>query len=348
MGDTALHIAAEVGNLEILKYILYAAKQKRILKEKNHNGETPFSKVIYTKDMNIVLFMLNYDSTIESLLFQNLSCLNDLVPLEYAVVYDFRRLFNYILQAKRLDCRRTIRLIDFMAELNRAEYFTHFMDICFNSDILNYDYSHVKYDLIIRGYSLHTAIMHGSRDMVVSLIEEGANLSRKNICGQTALSLIMYHITRPTEFLEDIFDRYICSNDLNIYNPDCKITVNYRVLMPECCVQNLRYFNPRSKQMNVLEALIETGNRNGQRRLLAHPLAETFLYLKWKKLSKFIYFIILIYALFLISMNAYLVSVFFHRDNKVQETDIPLGYYPSVWKYCIFVTGFLVCLLVSI
>lgn len=188
-------------------------------------------------------------------------------------------------------------------------------------------------------FPLHSAAHHGSTDVITVLLQEGADLSgytdgpRKY--RKTALDLIIHNLSKPTEFLEEVFDSYIETNSQNLQDSNCVITVDYRVLMPTSC---------EIEQMKVIQALIKTGNRFGQRKLLIHPLVESFLYLKWKALVPFFYTIIVLYSLFVGTLTTFAVSVFFFKDT---EEEPPAWLDPHIWGYILYGTIFLLLLQVS-
>ncbi|KPJ04231.1 Transient receptor potential channel pyrexia [Papilio xuthus] len=183
-------------------------------------------------------------------------------------------------------------------------------------------------------FPLHTASHHGSRDVITLLLQEGGDLSGytdgPKKYRRTAIDMIVNNISKPTDFLEDVFDSYISSNCQNFKDSNCEITVDYRILMPTIC---------EMEQMKVIEALLKTGNRYGQKRLLVHPLVESFLYLKWKALLPFFYTIIAVYSLFVTSLTIFIVSVFFYMDTK--ET-APIWLNQNIWGYIVYSTIFLI------
>ncbi|CAG0913878.1 unnamed protein product [Notodromas monacha] len=80
---------------------------------------------------------------------------------------------------------------------------------------------------------------------------------------------------------------------------DVELHLNFKVLKPPCNVH----------EMSLFMGLIQCG----QRRLLNHPLCESFLHLKWKKIRKFFLLNVLVYAVFVFSITAYVLQVFKER-----------------------------------
>lgn len=205
--------------------------------------------------------------------------------------------------------------------------------------ILKYDKTTVHEVNSMGWYPLHTASHHGSRDIIMILLKEGADLSGHTDgpkkYKRTAVDMIVHNLSKPTEFMEDVFDSYIASNGQDLQDPSCQVTVDYGILMPTVC---------EFEQMKVIEALLKTGNRYGQRRLLVHPLVESFLYLKWKALLPFFYTIITFYGLFLLSLTIFIVSVFFYRDTNEVAPD---WLDSTIWSYIVYGTISLVLVQVS-
>lgn len=196
--------------------------------------------------------------------------------------------------------------------------------------ILKFDKTTVHEVNSMGWYPLHTASHHGSRDVITLLLKEGADLSGHTDgpkkYKRTAIDMIINNLSKPTEFMEELFDSYISSNGHDLRDPGCEITVDYGILMPSIC---------EMQQMKVIEALLKTGNRYGQKSLLVHPLVESFLYLKWKALLPFFYTIIMFYGMFLLSLTIFIVSVFFYRDTN---EDAPAWLNSTVWSYIVYAT----------
>lgn len=205
--------------------------------------------------------------------------------------------------------------------------------------ILKFDKTTVHEVNSMGWFPLHTASHHGSRDVITLLLREGADLSGytdgPKKFKRTAIDMVINNLSKPTEFIEDVFDSYISSNGQDLQDHNCEVTVDYGILMPTVC---------EMEQMKVIEALLKTGNRYGQRRLLVHPLVESFLFLKWKALLPFFYTIICLYGVFLSSLTIFIVSVFFYRDTKEES---PVWLNPAIWSYIVYASICLILLQVN-
>lgn len=205
--------------------------------------------------------------------------------------------------------------------------------------ILKFDKTTVHEVNSMGWFPLHTASHHGSRDVIVILLRDGAALSGytdgPKKFKRSAIDMMINNLSKPTEFLEDIFDSYISSNGQDLQDPSCMITVDYSILLPK---------SGDTEQMKVIESLLKTGNRYGQRRLLVHPLIESFLYLKWKALLPFFYTIIAVYSFFVFSLTIFIVSVFFFKDTNDSPPD---WLDPTIWGYVVYGTITLILMQVS-
>jgi hypothetical protein len=96
-----------------------------------------------------------------------------------------------------------------------------------------------------------------------------------------------------------MFNESVTLNDEvndKVNDRDLELHLNFKVLKP-----------PNNKhEMLLFTNLIEAG----QRRLLTHPLCESFLHLKWQKIRKFFLFNLCFYAAFVIILSFYVIKIF--------------------------------------
>lgn len=274
--------------------------------------------------------LLEYDTTITNSFINALTAgdRRGFAPIHFAVSNNNIDCVELLL-SKNADirCRTTCSPHKSSTPLHIAAVKNH-IDIA--KVILGFDKTTVHEVNSMGWYPLHTASHHGSRNVIALLLKEGADLSGYSDgpkkFRRTAIDMIINNLSKPTEFMEDVFDSYIFSNGQDLKDPSCEITVDYGILMPSTC---------EMQQMKVIEALLKTGNRHGQKRLLVHPLIESFLCLKWKALLPFFYTIITFYGLFLLSLTIFIVSVFFYRDT---HENTPAWLNATVWSYIVYVT----------
>nr|XP_026490186.1 transient receptor potential channel pyrexia-like isoform X1 [Vanessa tameamea] len=362
-GETPIHSAATLGNLDVLNEILSLAKQKDFIDYQNEEGETPLMKAIINGHLNCVEAILNDGASIKLTMPGDINVLH--IAAEYGHIDILKFLIEYdenateeMINAVTSPDRRGFGPIHFSVFNNNTDCLIYL--ISKNADIrlrttssphksstplhlaamknyeeiakiiLNNDRTTLHEVNSLGWYPLHTAGHHGSRDLVALLLQEGADLSGytdgPKKYRRTAIDMIINNISKPTTFLEDVFDSYISANSNNFQDSKCEVTVDYRILMPTIC---------EMEQMKVIEALLKTGNRHGQRRLLVHPLVESFLYLKWKALLPFFYTIIAVYSLFVSSLTIFIIGVFFYKDTNTKP---PPFLNPNIWGYIVYTT----------
>lgn len=299
-----LHVAAEHGHIDILKLLLeykdgMAEDMINNLTSPDRRGFGPIHFAVLENNVECLKFLLSKNADIR--LRTTSSPHKCSTPLHLAATKNYEEIAKVILSSDRT----TIH------EVNSLGW-----------------------------YPLHTAGHNGSRDIITLLLQEGADLScytdGPKKYRQTAIDMIIHNLSRPTDYLEEVFDSYICSNSQNFQDTKCEVTVDYRILMPSIC---------EMEQMKVIQALLKTGNRHNQRRLLVHPLVESFLYLKWKALLPFFYTIIAVYALFVSSLTIFTIGVFFYKDTN---SPVPAPLNPNIWGYMIYSTIILIIVEVSI
>ncbi|XP_035452147.2 transient receptor potential channel pyrexia isoform X1 [Spodoptera frugiperda] len=362
-GETPIHSAAALGNLDVLNEILSIAKQRDAIDYQNEEGETALYKAIINGHVNCVKQILNEGANLKITLPGDVNILH--VAADYGHLEVLRVLLEFnetvtdaLINTLTAGDRRGFGPIHFAVFNNHVECVElllskgadirlrttsnpyksstplHLAAIKNHLDIakilLKFDKTTVHEVNSMGWFPLHAASHHGSRDVITILLREGADLSGytdgPKKYRRTAIDMIINNLSKPTEFMEDVFDSYISSNGTDLQDHNCEVTVDYGILMPTVC---------EMEQMKVIEALLKTGNRYGQRRLLVHPLVESFLFLKWKALLPFFYTIIGLYAIFLLSLTVFVVSVFLFRDtheNRPQWLD------PALWSYIVYAT----------
>jgi hypothetical protein len=157
---------------------------------------------------------------------------------------------------------------------------------------------------------LHLACQYGHRECIQKLLLAGADLSAKTCRNKnTAISLLLNKVFQPIAFLEEVLDAHIKINDFPLSDPQCVITVDYRILEP---------LEKGNKQMKVLDALFDTGTNCNQEALVLHPVVESFLFLKWLCLRRSFYHSFVTYVVFLLCFNIFVVSLYYCKDNGIE------------------------------
>lgn len=335
-GETPLFKAISFGHLDCVKALLKEEANMKIVLPGDVNVLHVAAQQGHTE---VLKYLLEYDEDITNVLINSLTDgqKKGFGPIHFAVTNNRIDCVELLLSMKAdIRLRTTCSPHKSSTPLHIAAVKNH-VDIA--KLILYFDRTTLHEVNSMGWFPLHSAGHHGSRDVITLLIREGADLSGytdgPKKFRKTAIDLIINNLSKPTDFLEEVFDSCISTNNLNVQDTNCEITVDYRILMPSVC---------ELEQMKVVQALIKTGNRYGQKRVLLHPLVESFLYLKWKALLPFFYTIIALYALFVMSLTIFTVSVFFYKDI---EDSPPVWLSPYLWVYAVYATISLLLLQVN-
>lgn len=147
------------------------------------------------------------------------------------------------------------------------------------------------------GYTpLHIAALNEFSTCAFMLIQYGADITARTNGGVTAMSFIVRRTPEVIPKYLTKFDTSIRVNENEIGDVDCEIKLDFRCLVP----------NQERGETELLLAFIEVG----QKRILKHPLAETFLFLKWRRIRKYFLFSLCYHALFVLLFTVYALGVF--------------------------------------
>lgn len=116
------------------------------------------------------------------------------------------------------------------------------------------------------------------------------------------------------------FDASIKVNEHEIGDVDCEIKMDFRLLVP----------NAKRGETELLLAFIEVG----QKRVLKHPLCETFLFLKWHRIRKFFLFSLFYHAVFVMVFTLLILGIYDkdcpgnsveqHTETQDEQPAIPI------------------------
>lgn len=108
------------------------------------------------------------------------------------------------------------------------------------------------------------------------------------------------------------FDSSIKVNEHEIGDVDCEIKLDFRLLVP----------NSERGETELLLSFIDVGIK----RILKHPLCETFLFLKWRRIRKFFLFSLFYHAIYVLLFTIYILGVYERNcltsGNKHDGTDV--------------------------
>lgn len=128
------------------------------------------------------------------------------------------------------------------------------------------------------------------------VIEYGADITACTNGGVTALSFIVRRTPEVIPKFLTKFDSSITVNEHEIGDVDCEIKLDFRLLVP----------NTERGETELLLAFIEVGKK----RILKHPLCETFIFLKWRRIRKFFLFSLFYHALYVLAFTVYVLGVY--------------------------------------
>lgn len=122
--------------------------------------------------------------------------------------------------------------------------------------------------------------------------------------GVTALSFIVRRTPEVIPKYLNKFDSSIKVNEHEIGDVDCEIKLDLRLLVP----------NPERGETELLLSFIEVG----QKRVLKHPLCETFLFLKWHRIRKFFLFSLCYHTIYVLLFSL-LINGIYEKDCPAPE-----------------------------
>lgn len=130
--------------------------------------------------------------------------------------------------------------------------------------------------------------------MVVYHPDHGGDVTLRTKGGQTVLSFIVRRTPEVIPKYLSKFDDAIKVADHEIGDVDCELKLDFRPLVPAVS----------RGEAALLLAFIEVGRRD----VLKHPLCETFLYLKWRRIRKFFLASLTYHIIFVILYSIYIIG----------------------------------------
>ncbi|XP_050675090.1 transient receptor potential channel pyrexia isoform X2 [Leptidea sinapis] len=151
------------------------------------------------------------------------------------------------------------------------------------------------------GYTpLHIAALNEFSACVLLLLDYGGDVTLRTNGGISALSFIVRRVP-------DVVPRYLYKLDDAVHvsehelgDVDCELTIDFRPLVPSLA----------RGEAELLLAFIEVGRKD----VLKHPVAETFLFLKWRRIRKFFVLSFVYHALFISLYSLYILQMFLCED----------------------------------
>ncbi|XP_047033633.1 transient receptor potential channel pyrexia isoform X2 [Helicoverpa zea] len=175
------------------------------------------------------------------------------------------------------------------------------------------------------GYTpLHIAALNEFSACVLLLLDYGGDVTLRTNGGVSALSFIVRRVP-------DVIPRYLCKLDDAVHvsehelgDVDCELVIDFRPLVP--CLSR--------GEAELLLAFIEVGRKD----VLKHPVAETFLFLKWRRIRKFFVMSFIYHALFITLYSLYILQIFLCESRSC---DVPTYLRPVQYLILLLNTCFL-------
>lgn len=173
------------------------------------------------------------------------------------------------------------------------------------------------------GYTpLHIAALNEFSSCVYTFIEHGADITARTDGHTSALTFIVRRCPEVIPKLMHKLDDSIKANDHEIGDVDCQIKLDFRLLVPSSSVEK--------GETELMLTLIEVG----QKRILMHPLCETFLFLKWRRIRKFFLLSLAYHTCFVMLFTLFVIGVYV-RCCKAGEICQAPGYVRTIGYFVI-------------
>ncbi|XP_054270093.1 serine/threonine-protein phosphatase 6 regulatory ankyrin repeat subunit B-like [Macrosteles quadrilineatus] len=340
--QTVLHLAAAKSHPQLLEELLTIPESVKIIDSRNYLHETPLCSAVCAGQLHCIDLLLGRGADITTVLPGDISLLH--LAAERGNV----AILGKLLKDPRITSLKNIRTKEGKGGVTALHFaalggFVSCVEILITSGCSVFEVTtmfphrgssalhlaamkgHTKVvEVIVRHdkstlnvkndegwYPLHVAARFSKKECVRFMLLNGANLGATvfDSAGneKTAFDIIVYSILHPVTFLQRIFDCCIEVNDYALNSPKCEIKVKYGILEP---------LGPDRKQLRVLDSLLNCGKNAVQEKLLLHPLVETFLYLKWKKLRVFFFLMMALYLVYTVSLTTMAMSYYVLKSQS--------------------------------
>ncbi|EFN62627.1 Transient receptor potential channel pyrexia, partial [Camponotus floridanus] len=165
---------------------------------------------------------------------------------------------------------------------------------------------------------LHIAALNESSRTVMMFLSKGGVVTARTKDGITALSFIVSRTPEVLSQLATRFDQAVSLHYHELGHMDCELRVDFRPLVP---------LGGRN-ETDLMLCLVEVG----QGRMLKHPLCESFLYLKWKRIRKFFVLNFLFHLIFVAFFTSFVFATYLWNEKQLSA----ILFWPLVTIICLF------------
>ncbi|KAK6638913.1 hypothetical protein RUM43_007183 [Polyplax serrata] len=163
------------------------------------------------------------------------------------------------------------------------------------------------------GYTpVHIAALNEFTNCLKLLLDHGGDVTKRTNGHVSALSFIARRTPEILNYLVMKLDQGIKLHDHEIGDVDCEIKLDFQILVP----------NVSSGETGLLLTFIEVG----QKEILKHPLCETFLFLKWRRIRKYFALSLIIHACYVGLCSLYILGIFLDSCIDFEKCTIPSSF----------------------
>ncbi|EFN62634.1 Transient receptor potential channel pyrexia [Camponotus floridanus] len=156
------------------------------------------------------------------------------------------------------------------------------------------------------GYTpLHIAALNESSRTVMMLLSKGGDVTARTKDGITALSFIVRRTPEVLSQLPTRLDQSVSLHYHELGDMDCELRVDFRPLIP---------LGGRN-ETDLMLCLVEVGVAH----MLKHPLCQSFLYLKWKRVRKFFLLNFLFHFIFFVFFVNFICAAYLWHNEQVSS-----------------------------
>ena len=152
----------------------------------------------------------------------------------------------------------------------------------------------------------HYAIESLSLDCCELLVNNGDHLTKIDSQGYSRCAKLLDEVPSAMQLLNRLLDSHLSMSNVNEFDRDFHVDFDYSLLISK-------------DSEHVQSSLISEINTTCQEELLNHPLLESFLFFKWRKIKFFFYSNVLLFFIFLVLHTYYVSTTYGYSTVKWSE-----------------------------